>query len=252
MSLASGNDLEMVASDGIKFHTCSELLQAASSVFAAMTRFPESGLPLTIHFTDSYLEASPTITLFLHLLSSQSNSSLPTPTVQSFTHYETLLLFLKKFRCDRALLEKLSRMTREWLEEGCISASRIIKAGCMMGDEALCKVAVQAGNERTWVGHSRSCSSPYPPGNKRQKFNFPGFKFDLHEDGIFGASISAMPYAFFRSLPDTHNFALLRATRNVVGPMVMLDQCDWDKVAEEFEKILSKVKRCEHCDFFKD
>lgn len=130
-----------------------------SSVFAAMTRPPESGLPLTIHFTDSYLEASPTITLFLHLLSSQSNSSLPTPTVQSFTHYETLLLFLKKFRCDRALLEKLSRMMREWLEEGCISASRIIKAGCMMGDEALCKVAVQAGNERTWVGHSRSCSS---------------------------------------------------------------------------------------------
>lgn len=28
LSLASGNDLEMVASDGIKFHTCSELLQA--------------------------------------------------------------------------------------------------------------------------------------------------------------------------------------------------------------------------------
>lgn len=29
LSLASGSDLEMVASDGIKFHTCSELLQAA-------------------------------------------------------------------------------------------------------------------------------------------------------------------------------------------------------------------------------
>lgn len=59
-----------------------------------------------------------------------------------------------------------------------------------------------------------------------------------------------MPYAFFRSLPDTHKFALLRATRNVVGAMVMLDQCDWDKVAEEFEKILSRVKRCESIAIF--
>lgn len=54
-----------------------------------------------------------------------------------------------------------------------------------------------------------------------------------------------MPYAFFRSLPDTHKFALLRATRNVVGPLAELDQRDWDKVAEEFEKILGKVKRCQ-------
>lgn len=59
-----------------------------------------------------------------------------------------------------------------------------------------------------------------------------------------------MPYAFFRSLPDTHKFALLRATRNVVRAMVMLDQCDWDKVAEEFEKILSRVKRCESIAIF--
>lgn len=127
-----------------------------------MMRPSKSGSPLTIYFTDSYVEASPTITHFLHLLSSQSNSSLPTPTVQSFTHYETLILFLKKFQCDRALLEKLSKMMRGWLEEGCISASRIFKTGCMMGDEALCKFAVQAGNEWTWVGDSRSGSSVSP------------------------------------------------------------------------------------------
>lgn len=48
---------------------------------------------------------------------------------------------------------------RVWLEEGCISASRIFKAGCMMGDEGLCKSAVQAGNEWTWVGKSRGGSS---------------------------------------------------------------------------------------------
>ncbi|OWZ57483.1 hypothetical protein J007_01376 [Cryptococcus neoformans] len=246
ISLASGNDTEVVASDGIKFYTSPELLQAASPVFAAMTRPSKSGLSSTIYFPDSLLEASPIITLFLHLLSPQSYSSLPTPTAQSFNHYETLISFLKKFQCDRALLEKLSRMMRVWLEEGCISASRIFKAGCMMGDEGLCKSAVQAGNEWTWVGESRGGSSTYPASNKRRKLNLPGSEFDLHKDGIFGSpalDISAMPYSLFRSLPDTHKFALLRATRNVAGPLVVLDQCDWDKVAEDFEKILSEVKR---------
>lgn len=135
---------------------------------------------------------------------------------------------------------------RVWLEEGCISASRIFKAGCMMGDEGLCKSAVQAGNEWTWVGESRGGSSTYPASNKRRKLNLPGSEFDLHKDGIFGSpalDISAMPYSLFKSLPDTHKFALLRATRNVAGPLVVLDQCDWDKVAEDFEKILSEVKR---------
>lgn len=159
MSLASGNDIEMVASDGIKFYTSSVLLQGASPVFATMTRPSKLGLPSIIYFADSHLEASATITLFLHLLSSQSFSSLPTPTAQSFSHYETLISFLKKFQCDGALLEELGRMLRVWLEEGCISASRIFKAGCMMGDEELCKFAVQAGNEWTWIGASRSGSS---------------------------------------------------------------------------------------------
>lgn len=91
-------------------------------------------------------------------------------------------------------------------------------------------------------------SQTYPASNKRRKLNLPGSEFDLHKDGIFGSpalDISAMPYSLFRSLPDTHKFALLRATRNVAGPLVVLDQCDWDKVAEDFEKILSEVKRCE-------
>lgn len=91
-------------------------------------------------------------------------------------------------------------------------------------------------------------SQTYPASNKRRKLNLPGSEFDLHKDGIFGSpalDISAMPYSFFRSLPDTHKFALLRATRNIVGPLVVLDRCNWDKVAEEFEKILSDVKRCE-------
>lgn len=130
-----------------------------SPVFATMTRPSKLGLPSIIYFADSHLEASATITLFLHLLSSQSFSSLPTPTAQSFSHYETLISFLKKFQCDGALLEELGRMFRVWLEEGCISASRIFKAGCMMGDEELCKFAVQAGNEWTWIGASRSGSS---------------------------------------------------------------------------------------------
>ncbi|WVO14079.1 hypothetical protein L204_101706 [Cryptococcus depauperatus] len=233
------SDLEIVSSNGVRLRTSSSLLRTSSTVFVSMVKPPKAGYSSTIHFTDLQLECASTLSLFLRLISSHT---LPPPT-QSFSEYETLIRFMKQYKCSSTLFQKLSKHLYIWLEEGCVSASKVFRAGTIIGDEKLCKKAVAAGNDWTWASVPRQ---PPRAGSRIPTSHASTPAFNIHEDGISGAptlDISAMPFSFFKTLPDEYKFALMRATRSVVGSAVVLDQCDWDKVAGEFEKILCEVKQ---------
>ncbi|TYJ58101.1 hypothetical protein B9479_001197 [Cryptococcus floricola] len=233
-------DLEVVASDGARLLTSCELLRSASSSFLIMKQWHDVGTLSTIHFKDPFIECSATITLFLHLISSRT---LPTPSTASFCHYENLLLFLKRYKCHHHLAEKIARCVQGWMEDGYVTASKAFRVGSLVGDDRLCKAAVEAGNEWTWAGESRASLSP-PSEHSKRHHQPPGP--NIHDDGIPGApalDITAMPFSFFKSLPDEYKFALMRATRNVAGPSVALDKTNWDGIAREFEKVLGEVKK---------
>ncbi|WVQ78512.1 hypothetical protein IAT38_000598 [Cryptococcus sp. DSM 104549] len=268
-------DLVLVSSDGQIFRTHSSRLRTVSPVFETMHELSPTAASHTLHFVDPRLESATTISLFLNLISSRP---LPTPDTQTFAYYETLITFLQKYECRAEVLEALGKKMREWLEDGRVSASKAFRAGCRVGDDALCREAVGASNEWTWTGttrkglpkepptpaptppttakpststsrsHKSRAKSPMtPPPSPPSPPSIPASPppFDIREDGIFGSpalDLSAMPFEFFRSLPDEHKFALLRATRNVgMGSGVKLDGCDWEKVATEFEKVLKEV-----------
>ncbi|WWD16143.1 hypothetical protein CI109_100568 [Kwoniella shandongensis] len=223
--------------------------RSSSSYHEEEYDLPSSSTPHL--FLTAANETSMTVSLFLHLVYSIALPCPPSPS--SFGMYELLLVFMKSYDCSPALLRELGLVVRGWVEDGKISASKGFAFGCQLGisldsdcgSGGICEESVKRSNEWTWASPTTMSST-----NKRP--------FSVVTDGIFPApslDLSAMPFDYFKTIPDEHKFALLRATRNVcasspkstktnVGVAVALDGgCDWDKVAEEYQRILGEIYR---------
>ncbi|OCF44195.1 hypothetical protein I317_01987 [Kwoniella heveanensis CBS 569] len=308
-------DLVLFSSDGLGFKVHGTRLAACSSIFKTTLSLSEPttssasahldcphDLP-ELHFPDSSLESSITISLFLHLL---YILPLPIPTLPVyFQAYETLLSFLLKYEC-KTLYGRLGGAVRVWVKEGVVSASKGLKMGDRLDDVELCKKSIKMAGEYSWVGgrkskspvsvkvspveetgrkfkgrvaelkdqhrrphlHSAASSSsssnpaepkdtvsPVPPDTpsrltlKVQEGS--ETSFDIHKDGVEGAAsldLTAVPFEFFCSLTDETKFALLRAMRVGCESQKQMkdglgeDGRDWEKVAEEFERIMRELR----------
>ncbi|KAK8869595.1 hypothetical protein IAR55_000162 [Kwoniella newhampshirensis] len=199
--------------------------------------------PPSLSLTKSH-ESSTTVSLFLHLLYSHPLPTPPSPA--SFCIYETLLVFLNSYECAKSLYDDFGRWATRWVQEGRISASKGFLVGCQIGCEGLCEESVRRSNDWTWRGGAGTGSGHISIDNSTARSP----QFNIVKDGIFPApslDLSAVPYDYFCSLPKQHKFALLRATRNVntsMGFAVELDGgFDWDKVAEEYKRILEEISK---------
>ncbi|WVF71939.1 hypothetical protein IAT40_006749 [Kwoniella sp. CBS 6097] len=169
-------DLVVFSSDGLVFKVHRSRLVACSSIFKATLSLSiptttsvaakaqayadcphELDLP-ELHFPDSTLESSITISLFLHLL---YTLPLPIPTIPVyFQAYETLLTFLLKYEC-KTLYGRLGGAVRGWVEEGVVGASKGLKMGDRLDNLELCKASIRMAGEYSWVGGSK-VKSPGP------------------------------------------------------------------------------------------
>ncbi|WWC89795.1 uncharacterized protein L201_004721 [Kwoniella dendrophila CBS 6074] len=209
-----------------------------------------------IQFADPSMEGSITISLFLHLL---YNLVLPIPTLSVyFKAYENLVLFLKKWDCSHALLDRLSENLKEWLEDGYISSSKGFRIGDLMRNDQLLVESIKRTGEYTWSG--KSILNPNPNSsqgsnrgrsstrtgdgidNDRPQQPKMEIQFDILRDGLPGEpslDLTAVPYEYFVELSDEVKFALLRAGRMGTEKK---GEINWDKVGEEFQKVLRELR----------
>ncbi|WVQ98973.1 hypothetical protein IAU59_006105 [Kwoniella sp. CBS 9459] len=180
-------DLMLFSSDGLGFKVHRSRLVTCSSIFkttlslsmpttAAAHRDCPHDLP-ELHFPDSTLESSITISLFLHLL---YTLPLPIPTVPAyFQAYETLLTFLLKYEC-KTLYVPLGGAVRGWVKEGLVSTSKGLKMGDRLDDVELCKESVRMAGEYSWVGGSK-VKMPMPVSPVKDNGNMKGRVSELKD-----------------------------------------------------------------------
>ena len=185
--------------------------------------------PGEVRLTDSAIEGSNSIRLFLDLL---YGHTLPLPD-SSHRKFNNVGFLIRKYNCPAA--EQAWRyILRAWANDVKAHSVTTFIAAANFGDIKACTDVLKPV---LW-GESHGASVDDPNPLKSQYANVP----KILRQGVIGAhcfDVAAISWSYFSSIPPVYALALLRATR--AGGDCAWNDKKFDKIAAEFDKIMKEL-----------